>query len=345
MIHGTRFVVLGMGLILSCSAVAHPGHGGEPTGDGTSVTDRVVTGSGRLQYESVPNWCRLPEDKPIGNTHGQMVVDKAGLIYVNTDTPRSILVYNPDGTFLRSIAGEFPAIHGMVIREENGEEFIYAAHLRGAQALKLRLDGSVVWTIPWPEASGKYTSKDQYKPTGIAVGPNGDIYIADGYGQNWIHHYRADQTYVGSFGGRGKEPGRFTTCHGIALDNRGPMPLLLICDRENRRLQHFDLDGNFVAVIAENLRRPCSVSFFGDYVAVAELEARVTVLGADNQVVTHLGDNPNKAHWAKNGVPVNEWVDGIFTAPHSVLFDKEMNLFVMDWNASGRISKLHPVSH
>lgn len=320
----------------------HSGHG-EPTSDAASVTDKAQTGSGALKFESIANWCQLPDGKPIGNTHGQIVIDQAGLIYFNTDTDRSILVYKPDGSFVKSIAGEYPGIHGMQLRQENGEEFIYAAHLKGSQILKLRLDGSLVWKKGYPEESGKYKNAGQYKPTGIAVADNGDIYVADGYGQNWVHQYRNDGTYVKSFGGRGKEPGQFVTCHGIAVDTRGPSPLLLISDRENRRLQHFDLDGNFVAVVIEGLRRPCSVSIQGDLVAIAELEARVTILDKNNKIATHLGDNPNKAHWAKNGVPVGEWTNGIFTAPHGVCMDKDRNVYVMDWNASGRISKLKPL--
>ena len=84
-----------------------------------------------------------------------------------------------------------------------------------------------------------------------------EAYIADGYGQNWIHRYDKNQKYVASYGGRGKGEGQFTTCHGIAFDKRGGKNLLLVCDRENRRLQHIDLDGKFVAVVATDLRRPC----------------------------------------------------------------------------------------
>ncbi len=126
----------------------------------------------------------------------------------------------------------------------------------------------------------------------------------------------------------------------MAIDARSGTPHLLVCDRENRRLQRFDLDGNHVDVAATDLRRPCSVSFHGDQVAVAELEGRVTILDANFKVVTHLGDNPQRGQWANNGVPPEQWVEGVFTAPHAVCFDERGNLYVMDWNASGRISKL-----
>ena len=342
-------LAVALGVLLPLAAFAHEGadHEHAPS-DGASVTACVRTGSGENTYETVPNWCQIPNNaKTLGPTHGGIVVDKKGLIYFSMDAgPHGVLVYSPDGKFQRGIADKFTGIHGVAIREEGGEEFIYAAHLAGKQAVKLKTDGTVVWTLGFDKLkdSGKYKERGQYSPTAIAVGPNGDVYIADGYGQQWIHQFDKDQKYVRSFGGRGKEPGKFETCHGMALDTRGDKPLLLVCDRENRRLQHFDLDGKFVKVVTENLRRPCSLSFHKDRVVIAELEARVTILDGQNKQVAHLGDNPEKGHWANYNVPPEQWKQGIFTAPHGVSFDKDGNVYVMDWNASGRVSRLNRVS-
>lgn len=310
--------------------------------DARAVTECVRTGSGDLTYESIANWCQIPEgQKVLGATHGGIVIDKAGNVYFSLqEGEHGLLVYSPDGKFLRGIAPGLTGMHGLTIREENGEEFIYAAHLAGPQALKLKLDGTVVLKIGVPMESGKYKEAKQYKPTAIAVAPNGDIYVADGYGQNWIHRFDKTGKYLASFGGRGKEPGQFTTCHGMSLDTRGDKPLLLIADRENKRLQHFDLDGNFVAVVTEDLRRPCSMSFHGDQVAVAELQGRVTILDGNNKPVSFLGDNPNQKQWANFRVNPTDFQEGVFTAPHGVCFDKAGNVYVMDWNYTGRVSKL-----
>jgi DNA-binding beta-propeller fold protein YncE len=332
--------VFGAGRALAHESVEHL----KPPVDALAVTDAVKTGTGTNVYESVPNWCKMPdaERKTLGATHGGIVVDKKGNIYFSMDSgDKAILVYAPDGKFLRAFGDKLTGCHGLCINEENGEEFIYAAHLKGPQAIKFKLDGTIVWTLEMPKESGKYTDVKQYKPTGIAVGPNGDIYVADGYGQNWVHQWDKDRKYIRSFGGKGKEPGQFQTCHGIALDKRGEKPLLLICDRENKRLQHFDLDGKFVAVITENLRRPCSVSFHGKRVAIAELQARVAIIDETNKVVSVIGDNPDEKLWAKFPAKPEEWKEGFFTAPHGVSFDHDGNLYVMDWNQSGRVSKLN----
>jgi hypothetical protein len=346
--------LLTVALLCTAEARAHP----DPSHGSAAATTASVGAVGSpvtparvdptLVYEPVPGWCALPDDRPLGNTHGGIVIDAQGRVYYNTDTDRSIMVHRPDGAFIKSIAAEFPAIHGMALRTEPNasgldEQFIYAAHLPGRQVVKLTLDGEPVWTIDTPTESGHYDGR-AFNPTAVAVAPNGHVFVSDGYGQNWIHQFDEGRNYVRSFGGPGEGPGTFRTCHGMIIDPRGDEPTLLICDRENRRIQRFSLDGEFLEVVATGLRRPCALSIWGEYTAVAELEGRVTILDADFEPAASLGDNPDRSQWAKNGVPPEQWTDGVFTAPHGVCFDREGNLYVMDWNATGRISKLERVA-
>lgn len=304
-------------------------------------------GAGRWRFEIEAGWARLPAGVAFGPTHGGVAVDRSGSIYVSSDGPQGILVFARDGQYRRSLAPELSGIHGFFIRQEEGGEFIYAAHVKGHQSVKLGLDGRVHWTLGVPKESGFYDAPSDpkkkptpYNPTAIAVGPDGRLYVADGYGASVIHVFGADRKYQRTIGTRGEGDGQFRTCHGLALDTRYGAPLLLVCDRENRRLVHLDLEGRFVRTLTTGLRRPCAVAFLGDHVAVAELEGRVVVLDKTGAIVATLGDNPDQQQWAQFKLAPEHWRDGIFVAPHGLAFDAEGNLFVQDWNFSGRFTKL-----
>lgn len=301
-----------------------------------------VLGQGEWRYRWVNGWGKLDEGKNLGNTHGCMVIDGKGRLFANTDTEQAVVIFSPEGKLVGSWGKEYQGgLHGMTLRVEDGTEYLYLVHTRRHEALKTTLDGKVLWTIGWPEASGIYTKEGEFNPTAIAVAPDGRLFIADGYGKSWVHVFDKDRKYVKSFGGPGKEPGKMQTCHGLWLDARGREPLLLVCDRENHRLQWFTMDGTFVRMHDQDLRRPCNVwPLENGALAVADLAGRVSLLDKDHKVLAQLGDNPNEKLRAQNGVKPEQWQDGQFLSPHSVCSDSKGNLYVMDWNALGRITKL-----
>jgi hypothetical protein len=304
-----------------------------------------VLGAGSYRYEWVPDWLQLDDGKSLGNTHGCLVVDRAGRVLANTDTEQAVVLLSADGAITGAWGKEYRGgLHGMTLRVEDGTEYLYLAHTSRHEVLKTTLDGKVLWTIGWPEAAGIYAKEAEFLPTAVAVAPDGRIFVADGYGKSWIHVYDAERSYVTSFGGPGAEAGKLRTPHGLAIDTRGDQPLLLVCDRENHRLQWFGFDGKPRRTLDRELRRPCNVWFLdGGAIAVADLAGRVSLFDRDDELIAHLGDNPDPKLRANNGVPRERWADGLFLAPHSVCADAQGDLYVMDWNASGRISKLRRV--
>ena len=303
----------------------------------------AFTSDGDFKFSTDPGWGALPNGENPGPTHGGVARDKAGNVYVSTDTDKGILVFNPDGTFQKSIAKEHKAIHGLMLREEKGEEFIYAAWLGGGQGLKLKLDGTVLLKIPCPMESGKYKAPGEWKPTTMDSAPDGSIFIGDGYGKSFVHKFDATGKYLLSFGGGGNDNDHFNTPHGVGVDLRGEKPLLLVADRGNGRLQHFDLDGKYVATVAKGLRAPCAVAFEGKMVVVPELQGRVTILDGSNKEVAHLGTNTNPKQSGNFNVPPADWSPLTFTAPHGACWDGNGGVYVQDWNATGRIRHLKPV--
>jgi DNA-binding beta-propeller fold protein YncE len=291
-----------------------------------------------LKFNIAPNFFEEePDHQPLGACHGGAAVDKDGNILISTDTPRGIVVFNPQGKFLRAFGPNL--IHGLQIREENGEEFIYGARPSGNEVIKLKLDGTKVWSIKYPAESGKCADEKGFKPCAVTVGPDGSVFAADGYGSNHIFKFDKEGKFLKAFGAPGPAPGYFKTCHGIALDTRGEKPLLFVCNRNNNRVEHWDLEGNFVGIIQDNLRMPAAVQIRGDYAVVPELQGRVTVIDKAGKIVAQVGDNPTAAHRANFGLPKDQWVEGITNSPHGASIDREGNLIVSEWSKFGHLHK------
>ncbi len=298
-------------------------------------------GSGAHRYRWIPAWATLPSGMSLGNTHGCVIVDSRGRVYVNTDTEHAVVVFDADGNFLTSWGQELAGgLHGMCLFREGGEELLYLAHTARHQVLKSTLDGRILAEIGYPRQSGIYASEESYRPTSVAAAPDGGFFVADGYGASWIHRYDSRAEYVASFGGPGNERGKLQTPHGLLLERESEPARLLVADRENHRLQTFDLAGAYVAGVEGILRRPCHMHRRGEDLVVADLEGRVTILDGANQLLVHLGDNPDPALRAQNGVPEEAWRDGEFIAPHCASWDAQGNLYVVDWVSAGRITKL-----
>ncbi len=305
----------------------------------------VLLGEGAQQYRWVHDWLSIPLDSvaypDLGATHGEIVIADDGRIVLSTETAQAIMLFRPDGKLAQSWGAEFAGgVHGMTLTYEQGQQVLYFVHTQRHEIVKATLDGKVLWRTGTPMESGRYQSADQFKPTSVAVGPDGRLYVADGYGENCVLVFDAERHFTSSFGGAGTEPGRFQTPHGIWVDTRHQVPEVLVADRENHRLQRFDLDGTFLGVVQGMFRRPCKIQQRGEFLVVPDLAGRVTILDGENHLVCQLGDNPDESLRANFDVPQSQWFDGRFLAPHSAAWDADGNLFVMDWNRHGRVNKL-----
>jgi hypothetical protein len=291
-----------------------------------------------LKYSIVPNFFeQTPGGQQLGPCHGGAVIDKAGNIYVTTDTSRGIVVYSANGKFLRAVGPT--RIHGLEIREESGAEYIYAARPTDHEVIKLKLTGELEWTLQYPAEAGIYKDAKGFNPCAVTVAADGSIWVADGYGSNYLLKFDKSRKFVKAFGGPGEQEGKFKTCHGIAFDPRHDKPLLLVCNRNNNRVEHWDLDGNFVRVIQKGLRMPAAVHIRGDCAVIPELQGRVTVLDKSGQIVAQLGDNPDEKQRANFALPTEQWKDGICNSPHGASMDKDSNIIVSEWSKFGHLHK------
>ncbi len=313
-----------------------------------------VLGSGEHVYEAQHDWGELPAQIKYGNTHG-VVEDSQRRIYVHhtvnatSESSDSMVVFDHKGKFIKSWGKEFKGgAHGLHIRKEGSTEFLYLCDTKRGVIVKATLDGEEVYSLGYPEQSDAYKpgpdgKRPKWSPTNLAIAPNGDLYVGDGYGSSYILQYNSKGEYLKTFGGKGKEPGKLDCPHGLIMDMRGKTPILTVADRANNRIQRFNLDGQHLDFVA-GTNLPCYFDYFhnGDCV-VPDLGARVTLLDRNNQVIEQLGDDSG-SEWRKTrALTRDHFTPGKFVCPHGACFDHAGNIFVVEWVEVGRVTKLRKV--
>ncbi|HLK64578.1 MAG TPA: hypothetical protein VKU19_14135 [Bryobacteraceae bacterium] len=319
--------------------------------DDKSGSQLPTLGSGAHTYEVHHDWGELPTNIKYGNTHG-VVEDSQGHIYVHhtvnaaSESADSMVVFDEKGKFIKSWGKEFKGgAHGLHIRKEGSTEFLYLCDTRRGIVVKATLDGEEVYTIGYPDVSEAYKpgpdgKKPKYSPTNLAIAPNGDLYVGDGYGSSYINQYNSKGEYIRTFGGKGKEPGKLDCPHGIAIDMRSGKPVLTVADRANARIQRFTLDGQHIDFIS-GTSQPCHFHYFknGD-VVIPDLGARVTLMDKKNEVIAHLGDDSTSKYREMRTMSRDHFTPGKFVCPHGACFDHAGNIFVVEWVEVGRVTKL-----
>ncbi len=307
-----------------------------------------VTGNGQWLYKKDDAFGHFPAGQQFGGTHGAIATDKAGNVYVSTQSTTGVIVYDRQGQFLKTVAHQFPEVHSMWLTEEGGTEYIYATVQKGTADenwlfVKMKTDGTPILKIKAPAEAG-FNQPNAWRITSALSAPDGDIWIANGYGDSRLFRFDGTGNFKKAYAGKGTEDGKFQCNHGIAIDTRYDQPLMYVCDRENRRMVHMDFDGNFVRTTTSHLRRPCQTGFYGDYVVISELEGRVVILDKDNVPVAFLGDNPDQTQWAKYDLPPQNISFASFSASHGCHVNSAGSIYISDWNKTGRVTKLDRLS-
>jgi len=316
-----------------------------------------VLGEADHRYEAIHDWGSVPSHIKLGNTHGVCEYSQ-GHIYIHhtvnasSESHDTILVFDDKGEFVRSWGRQFKGgAHGLHIRKEGSQEFLYLCDYQHGIVTKRTLNGEEVFTLGYPAESPSYKaangSATSYNPTNVAIAPNGDIYVGDGYGSSYINQYNSRAEFIRTFGGRGKDPGQLDCPHGLWVDTRSATPLLVVADRSNQRLQRFTLEGKHVDFIEGTTKMPCHFHERNGEVVIPDLWSKVVVLDAANKVVANLGNgdyatDPEWRHAREQDR--STFIPGRFLCPHGACFDHEGNIFVVEWVEVGRITKLRKIA-
>ncbi len=329
-------------------------------------------GCGVHTYEWIEDWARIPDEAALSEGwahHGFATTSQNTLIGFHPGEP-SVLVFDQEGTLLRSWSVDLAEGHGLTLCHEGGQERLWMADIGSkklrrhgydnppgndqisGRVVKFSLEGQALLQLKKPPLS--IYDGTRFSPTAVAVndevhGGNGDVWVADGYGAYLVHRFDREGHYLSTLSGE-EGAGRFDCPHGIFIDRRKPMPELYVADRSNGRFQVYDLEGRFKRVFgSEFLTTPSAMVTYQDVMVVAELRARITLLDVEDRLLGYLGDNEAVSHqdgWPntldKRGqiIPSDRLEPGKFNSPHGLGVDHDGNLYVSEWLIGGRYIKL-----
>ncbi len=291
----------------------------------------MAYGSGDYVYDLAEDWGRLPEGYEFNQVAG-VAVDKDDNVYLFNRSSHQMMVFDRGGGFIKAWSQTFSNPHGVHIGPDGN---IYVADRDAHVVQKYSPDEELLLTLGTRGQSSDtgYGAEDRVVhqaagpfnlPTGVAVTESGDMFVSDGYGNSRLHKYDSSGALVESWGEPGHDnPVDFHLPHGVGLTNDGRV---LVCDRENHRIQVFDEDGRFLSMWT-GFRQPTDVVVGPDGEAyVPELQHRLTIVDLDGNMLAQWGGESSREA-------------GRFVAPHGVAIDSHGDIYVGEVLEGQRVQK------
>ena len=341
----TRRGLMATPFVVTVSKAAPEGHG-------------TVIGHGSHRYRVDKLWCQAsPDAHPVNDCH-EMVEAADGRLFLFTNHKQNnVLVFDGKGKVVGSWTLDFAGAHGLSLdREADGKEYLYCTDTAKGRVVKTTLEGKVVLELEHPAKVGVYAASDVYSPTETAVAPNGDIYVADGYGSQWILRYDRTGKFLNRFGGKSSQPiskGKFLQAHGVAIDKRGAEPMVVATARIRNEFHWFRLNGEFSHTVylpgaymsrpvisGEYLYSAVCFGMFADDYRMWQGRGFVTILDRNNRVVSNPGGT--KPEYKGDRLQLMLQDQPVFYNCHDVCVDRTGDLYVCQW-ASKKVYpyKLH----
>lgn len=311
-----------------------------------------------LNYQWVDNWSG--SNGLDGFSHNDVVIDRQGHIYISFNTKPYLRIFSPKGELIRAANFCGPTMHCLFLSYEDGQEWLWNIELDSQTLNKCTLDGDVVATID----RNAFDVQDDEKlmfTAGAWDPATGNIWIADGYGpyaQTGTHGgasiycFGPDLKLKFRFNGSSDPCGALEQPHWIYADQRKGYTEIYITDRSNHRIVVYDAEGGYLRTITEGLNTPSAIGGFDDKLVVAELEGRIHVLNAQDEIIETLGDGseykkcdgwPNRKSGGETQSPVPALKSGKLNSPHGMAVASDGTIYVHEWLMGTRITKFQPV--
>ena len=304
----------------------------------------MAKGQHNLEFEVLEGWEKLPSGWSFTEVVG-VAVDSRERVIVFCRGEHPVIVFDKDGKFVNAWGeGNFVRPHGAYITRDDR---LFLTDDQGHSVYEFTPEGALAGRIgdgtpsdtgydpgrsPVNQAAGPFNNV-----CNVALGPGGELYAADGYGNARVHKFSATGELIKSWGEQGSAPGQFNLPHGIAVDSAG---LVYVADRENTRVQIFSPNGEYLREWTW-VNRPTDIFIDAqDTIYIAELGfiwgnkppiphlrlmehpphghdplARVSICNPDGEIISRIG--------AEDSI-----LPGNFVAPHGLWCSPGGDLYV-----------------
>jgi streptogramin lyase len=302
----------------------------------------------------IPNWEILwPEGATSSEwSHSGIAELPSGEIVFAEPGGAALILLNRESGASRRVSTPTEDNHGILFAELDDRGYLWLADPGQApvpgQVLRIELPDGAPTSIPQP-AIPAYADAP-WRPTSVAVvtstgDHHGDVWIADGYGESLVHRFAADGTVTIFDAAETGEP--FACPHGIAIDTRGEVPVVVIADRSNRRLVFYDLDGTLIRTLRHELiTSPSSIAVRGGDLIVTELDGALLRIDERDGVFAII---PRTGEHDREGWPNAASADGLvrpvveigrLNSPHGVAVGADGSIYLTEWFFGGRQIRL-----
>lgn len=196
------------------------------------------------KYVVNKSWAQLPADMPWNGSTTNIAPDRKGNVVVFVRAEPFFRVFTREGKFVKAWgdAGLFTEPHSLLFDRDGS---IWTTDAQAHVVYKFDSDGKILLTLGKKGVAGDNTSKDLFnRPNAVALAPNGDVYVSDGYNNARVVHFDKNGKFIRIIGGtKGTAPGELQLPHGVVVDSKGR---ILVGDSDNKRVSVFDKDGKFV---------------------------------------------------------------------------------------------------
>ncbi|MEI6398120.1 MAG: peptidyl-alpha-hydroxyglycine alpha-amidating lyase family protein [Verrucomicrobiaceae bacterium] len=273
-----------------------------------------------ISYKLVSDFPQWPAGMKSGAVSG-VAIDATGEIVVAHRSGPPISIFTKEGVHIRSFGEKiFASVHGVRV---DGDNHIWATDMKWHIVVKMEMTGRVLMTLGERDVPGD-DKKHFNRPTDVAIASNGDIFVADGYGNSRIVKFDRDGKFLKSWGGRGTGKGLLHLPHAMVIDARAQ---IYVADRENNRIQVFDIEGGFIRQ-------------FGGFTPYG------LCLGPDEKLYVADGRKNKVMRMSREGEVDVAWgmkagKSGDFDLPHGIAVGADGSVYIAEINGE-RLRKYEP---